>query len=52
MEYRGGVVMVVSAREDKLVLCGNWLRGSYLLTIKRVKAREVGARRKNKSNVR
>lgn len=33
--------MVVSAREDKLVLCGNWLGGSYLLTIKRVKAREA-----------
>lgn len=26
--------------------------GSYLLTVKRVKARQVGARRKNKSNVR
>lgn len=41
--------------EDKLILCSNWFGGgggSYLLTVKRVKARQVGARRKNKSNVR
>lgn len=49
MEYRGGVRI---SWYCAVIGSGEGGGGSYLLTVKRVKARQVGARRKNKSNVR